>query len=274
MENIPLEIHNFPRWILWKPVLIQNKKGEYHWSKKPFGVNHKPTAASMDWEHTWVMFSRAYAEYEANADEFAGIGFVLTGTPYTGVDFDTNDEDVQNWVTRFGSYAETSAGGRGIHVLIIGKKHSNQSRAQDAKMGVYSEGRYFTFTGHVVGPTTKIMPAQEILDAYYAAKFPEQPIRIASTPSPLKLCQRTVYERLIGAKNKDKFLRLMAGNTAGYPSNSEALFALINMIKFYTQDETIIRHIVEKSSLDSSRWEEKRGGVDYLSYNIQHALRG
>jgi primase-polymerase (primpol)-like protein len=164
-----------------------------------------------------------------------------------------------------------------VHVIRAGKKRAGQTRAQDESMGVYSEGRYFTFSGRVLpGAPCRVVPAQAALDEYYAAKFPEVPPAPAPVAPVLplaKLNKHHVYERVCKSKQARKFASLMAGDTAGYPSASEALWALIGILKFYTRDAGIIREIVERSRIPASKWGERRAGADYLDYNIARALQ-
>jgi len=59
----------------------------------------------------------------------------------------------------------------------------------------------------------------------------------------------TIMKLILKAKNADKFKALFDGNITTYPSPSEAVFAFVGMLAFYTQDITVIDSIFRSSQL-------------------------
>jgi P4 family phage/plasmid primase-like protien len=72
-----------------------------------------------------------------------------------------------------------------------------------------------------------------------------------------------------GAKNADKFQRLMAGDTGGYQSASEAHLALLRILAFYTRDPDQIDRLFRLSGLaEHEKWDRP----DYRDRTITKAL--
>jgi DNA-binding transcriptional ArsR family regulator len=78
-----------------------------------------------------------------------------------------------------------------------------------------------------------------------------------------------VLHRARTAKNGDKFTRLWAGDTSGYPSESEADLALLSMLSFWTQDVDQLKRLFRQSALGRR---EKSARDDYLERTIETAL--
>lgn len=70
-----------------------------------------------------------------------------------------------------------------------------------------------------------------------------------------------------------KFRELMVGNTNGYPSHSNADYALVLMIGFYTQNEQQIDRIFRNSGLMRKKWDKEVGDETYGQLTIRNALR-
>ena len=74
----------------------------------------------------------------------------------------------------------------------------------------------------------------------------------------------------MNAANGDKFRRLWAGDTAGYPSHSEADQALCNLLAFWTGgDPQRMEELFGRSGLARDKWWER---PDYRERTIQTAI--
>jgi putative DNA primase/helicase len=83
-ENIPSELTQRRQWVNWK--LTPRKEGQ-KLTKPPLMPSGAP--ARTDDPATWSHFLTTQAAYKAAANQFDGVGFLLTkNDPYVGVDFD------------------------------------------------------------------------------------------------------------------------------------------------------------------------------------------
>ena len=146
LENIPRELKARPQWVVWKAV---GDKPE----KVPYSARTGRKASSTDLL-TWSSFEEAREAMKTG--EYSGLGFVFSsGDPYTGLDLDDCVEPqtghVAAWameiVEQLDSYAELSASGTGVHVIVEGDVPNRRK----GKVEIYSSKRFFTITGHLIG---------------------------------------------------------------------------------------------------------------------------
>jgi Primase C terminal 1 (PriCT-1)/AAA domain len=132
-ENIPACLKALPNWILHRNKIPMQTSG---------------LAASSTDPATWTTFETAIA----NAERFDGIGFVFTGTEFSGVDLDDVRDPqtgtVEQWaadlVGQLDSYTELSPSQSGVHIIVRGKIPKAIKRK---KIEIYPDARYFTITG-------------------------------------------------------------------------------------------------------------------------------
>ena len=148
VELIPAELRDRRQWVTWRYTTRGGKR-----TKVPHQTNGEKAAA--DAPHTWTTFDLALAGYERGT--FDGVGYVFAADdPYFGVDIDNVKRDPERlvWaleiVQRFGSYAEWSPSGNGIHIIGRGKLPGGGRNDQKLGLEVYDRGRFFTVTGHLV----------------------------------------------------------------------------------------------------------------------------
>jgi hypothetical protein len=99
---------------------------------------------------------------------------------------------------------------------------------------------------------------------------------IASLAAPKSVVMTADSELLQAAgeaANGDKFRRLWAGDTAGYPSSSEADQALANLLAFWvgSPDPARIESLMRQSGLMRPKWDQHKM---YLANTIKKALEG
>lgn len=234
LHNIPIELRALPQWVCAgaDKVPLSPRTGQ---------------AASVTDPATWGTYE------EAIRAGYKHVGFVLASwDPYCIIDLDNKPEKPlteEQWnrhqkiLTAFDSYTERSASGRGYHIIVKGKLLSGVHRDN---VEVYSSGRYMICTGDVVR-NTPITEYQQLLDILYGEMKPPEVAELTDRDSILD--DREVVEMAMRAANAEKFNILCTGDMTGYPSQSEADFALLSIIAYYTPDNEQVRRIFRMSAL-------------------------
>lgn len=93
------------------------------------------------------------------------------------------------------------------------------------------------------------------------------------TKPNLDLSDEELIDKATHARDGAKFSRLWAGDTTGYPSQSEAEMALVSLLAFWTgRDRDRIDHMFRASGLYRDKWDSPRGGSTYGAGTIEHVL--
>lgn len=269
-SNIPKKLQQRDQWVMWK-ALPNEKTGKM--KKVPFQPNGKE-AKSND-PATWTSFNKVLSTLRSKRGTFSGIGYVFSKEgPYCGIDFDgCVNEDGQiegwalGWITRFNSYAEWSPSGKGIHIICSGNlgtrsgKHTS-IKDTDHDIGIFGTERYFTFTGDLLkGRQPNIRAAQEAIDELYSSlketggtqipegKGFEDNFGVKMEPQQIAPSVEAILDKIKKALNADKIQALIAGDTTGYASQSEADEALCFHLAFYTVDAAQIYEIIQTTEL-------------------------
>jgi hypothetical protein len=266
-RNIPSEMHFYRQWICWR---LEDQGGP-----KPTKVPYSPiipgAKASVDKPGTWGGFEDAIAAYESGA--FSGIGFVLTDAdPYAFIDLDDTKGDnealqrQQRIFTEFPSYAERSPSGTGLHIICKGKVDRGRKRAA---IEVYSNLRFMTMTGEIYRDAP-IIDCQETLTLLWHQMGGPAAIHQYGGNAEQKEDDATIIGRALSALNGDKFRELLEGRWEDlYASQSEADFAFVDIVAFYTQNREQITRIFRASPL-GARDKAKRN--DYVTYMINKSF--
>src|SRR5215212_8428970 len=263
--HLPEDMKQDPSWVLWRYVERDGKP-----TKEPYQASRR--RAKTDTPRTWTTFEKALEAYERN-DFFNGVGFVFhEGNPYAGADIDDVTEDqAEEWLDRFDSYAEMSPSGNGLHIIIKADLREGTNRRGLGEL--YSSGRFFTMTGNVVRDLP-VRDAQDAAEEYYAylrkddQKPPDQRAP-ASFHSP-DLEDSEILRLLEDATNGHEFAMIYAG-LGDFPSGSERDLSLANRIAFYTQDAAQIERIMRGSGCAREKWDKHR---TYLRDTIRKAIGG
>lgn len=248
-QSIPTELKQLNQWLVWKAELTTEGQP----TKIPYNPRSGHKASVTD-ARTWSSFEDAVKA----APNYSGIGFVFTpNDPYTGIDLDNKYNNLpQSEVDRqraifkaFDSYSELSPSGNGLHVIIRGRL-KGAAGVRRANIEVYSAERFFTFTGNVyhAAPIADRQSLLDILESEMAV--PDTPVtHDGLSPEPAEDAE--IYNRAASAVNGDKFTALWNGHYewAGYASQSEGDFALIDMLGFYTQNAAQIKRLFHASAL-------------------------
>lgn len=219
-----------------------------------------------------------------------GFGFVFTADdPYVGVDIDdcvTLTGRIKPWavdiLNKLDCYTEFSPSGTGIHCVCQGSLPNGNARS--ANLELYEEGRFFTVTTNQVSSIETSVHTPErtdelakLYEEHIASEdstsdSPAQPTAVA-TGGGNSLSDEEVVAKATEAANGDKFARLWAGSTKGYPSHSEADNALCAMLAFWTGgDPQQIDRLFRQSGLYREKWDESRGSQTYGGTTVQNAI--
>lgn len=241
-HNIPKELQILDQWCCSGPnkIPLNPRTGE---------------AADPTNPETWATFT------EACRAGMQHVGIMLSPLdPYVVIDLDDPnkmahqgqpaiDEAVRlnSEVLRcFPSYSEVSQSGRGVHIIIKGEIPKGYRRDTVEVYGAY---RYMICTGNILNPYP-IIECQFMLDQLISQMkerghydLPEL-VQVDSI-----LTDEQIYNMASTAANAEKFNMLWSGNISGYPSQSEADFALLSMLAFYSCDNEQVRRLFRYSAL-------------------------
>lgn len=273
-ENIPVELQQIPQWVCWKAKPKNNGKVD----KIPFDPKTGRAASSTD-EKTWGDFEQALSAYQ-NGSGYAGIGVVLNGGPFIGVDLDdcyNSAGEVESWardiINRLNSYTETSPSGKGVRIFLRGTL--NRPGRRKGKIECYNNGRFLTVTGHrVKGTLAFVMDRYEEIDAFHREFIarPESNQKPPELTGSVDLDDIDLISKASKSKNGALFARLYSGDWSGYPSQSEADLALCNLLAFWTGcDADQMERIFRQSGLYREK-DDKH--PTYLRDTIQKAING
>lgn len=159
----------------------------------------------------------------------------------------------------FPTYQEVSLSGNGLHILGLGKVSRGYRREG---VEVYSKGRFIIMTGNIY-KDSPLTDCSALLAELEAGIAPASVVEIDDQPDILS--DENVLEMAGNAKNKEKFLHLFSGKINGHPSQSEADFALLAILCFYSQSNGQVRRLFRMSALGQR---QKASRDDYLNRSI------
>lgn len=253
-SKIPIEMRSFRSWALSG----SNKAPLSTDGTRTFNISVRDNKYFLTFEEA-IYYSKLF-----NLD----YGFVLTeNDPFTCIDLDYTDEDSQlrkgqkidesKWTNQkqinlywdiiqtFNSYTEFSKFGKGHHIWVKGD--IGYGRRRDG-VEVYSRHRYMICTGNPIN-NVAIKDCQTILDNMTSTMSPIEKI-LSLEELPQEKTDDEIIQIAINAENKDKFIKLARGEwNNDYPSQSEADFALMAMLCFYSPSNEQCRRIFRMTEL-------------------------
>jgi putative DNA primase/helicase len=259
-DAIPNELKAIPRWVCWK---YEKKDGT--WRKPPINCRTGKKADVTD-SASWATFDQALAYYRKH--RLAGIGFVLNGDGYCGVDLDDCRDpetgQLEDWAEKIlielDSYSEISPSGTGVKVFVRSFLPETSRRA--GKIEVYAGQRYFTVTGHrLPNATSLVQPRQFALLQLYHEHLAAK-----------SLTDDEVLSEARTAANGHKFVSLWEGDLDGHPSQSEADFAICSILAWWCQGSARqVERLFARSEVGKrEKWERE----DYRQGTIRKAIDG
>jgi hypothetical protein len=151
LKNLPDEMRNAKRWILWKSIANDNPSKKAR--KVPYYVNGQPRKGILDSPEDMANFGAfedAILAFEKG--NYAGVGFALgpdgTGSFWQGGDVDeiSKHPEFKQLVEGFKSYTEASPSGDGYHIIGHGRDFTTLG-SNSSGLEAYSKKRFFTVTG-------------------------------------------------------------------------------------------------------------------------------
>lgn len=265
----PEELKSYPQWVLWREVI----KDDGTRTKLPYSAHNNKLASVTD-STTWATYELAYA---ASRRLLTGIGFVLSANdPYAFIDLDDPFKGVSTIegeeiaarhskiLQHFDSYSETSPSGKGVHIIVKGTVPDGKRRN---KVEVYSTERYMTMTGATLydKPIADRNDLLTILWAECGGKDNGNGHHVI-VESEQTHSDEDIYNQARSAENGDKFLELWNGHwlDAGYKSQSEADFALVNILGFYSRNVEQIKRLFFASALGNRDKAKRKTYIDNM----------
>lgn len=266
-NNIPNELRTLKQWCLWRYEDVGAAKP----TKVPYSISGKP--ANVNDIFTWSSYEDCVRRF--NAGGYSGIGFIFSDQdPYSFIDLDDAEGDdaiLQRHLKvyhEFSSYSEVSPSGKGLHIIVKGNVPAGRRRS---KIEVYSSQRYATMTGNIYNSQNIIQDRQELLTKLWE-QMGSGPVAqsVYHGDDKERETDEEIIRKATEAINGDKFLKLHSGNWSElYQSQSEADFAYVDIIAFYTQNRNQIRRIFRASKLGSR---DKARREDYVSGMITRSF--
>ena len=269
---IPLSMRDTLQWVVWK---YRNREGKP--TKVPYNPRTDRAAQSND-PTTWGTLKEAIKANQRVV--YSGIGFMFD-SGFAGLDLDQcrnpNTGEIEDWameiVAELESYTEVSPSGTGLHVFIKGKLPGtglNKRNWKGHKIEIYDTGRFFTFTGnHLEGTPLEVNECQDEIESLYnrVVQSTVGKARAHLKRNAATLRDNEVIELALNARNGAKFAQLWDGDTSNHPSPSEADFAFVKILCFWTQDDEQIARLWKESNLNR----EKLDREDYIESTIANA---
>ncbi len=254
--KIPFELQQLDQWVVASGAIQADGTA----NKVPLNPRTGEKADVTD-STTWGSFADA-----CNCG-YKFIGFVLSKSdPYTIIDLDRPVDEIQAERHRaildsLESYTELSQSGNGVHIICRGKIPHGVRRD---KVEIYSQARYMICTGQVI-KERPIADCQAVLDGMYSQM--NQAISAELTQVDGILSDDDIYAMATRAVNAQKFNELWVGEWIGkYPSQSEADFALLSMLAFYTKDNEQVRRLFRRCALGQREKAQKNN--KYLDFAL------
>ncbi len=274
-KGILQELAGYPNFVVWH---YKEENGQR--KKPPVNPNTLHPASPTD-RSTWGTLATALSAVATG--KYQGIGFMLSHSPFVGIDLDhcLQEGSTQPWaqeiIDTLDTYTEYSpswnkaTGTGGVHLLVEGKPPGSKKAGN---IEVYGEKHYLTITTkHLPGTPATVNSRQEALDALYRTLTPpvvERPLQNTSGGAPG--LPRT--ELPPEAAHDPVLQKLLRGDVSGYTSQSSADFVLILKLLHWTGDNiALTRQLFRESSLYREKTERRTGETTYLDMTIHNALR-
>ena len=179
-----------------------------------------------------------------------------------------NEEWATTIVDEVASYIEISPSGKGLHILGRASLAGKGRKADHIE--IYDTGRYFTFTGNRLRESpTEIQERQNEIESLYSRVRPITIKESAKKTTLSLLSDEELLERAMNAKNGERFEQLWHGNASEHQTQSEADFALVKILCFWTPDDAQVARLWRASEL----YREKLERDDYVAQTITNARR-
>lgn len=269
---LPNQLKQGRRFVLWR---LENGR------KIPYQVNGQK--AKPNDPTTWSTFEECKSI--GKEQDYNGIGIMLNrDSPLLCIDVDKclplENNELDDLLSSFNSYTEISQSSTGLHIFLkapLGydlKRNRGYYNGQEIE--IYNNSRFIALTGREFREFKEINEINTTqLDDLQALIFPkdEEVYKQNNTITGYKDVNK-VIDRIIHAKNGNKFIKVFNGDTSYYDhDNSRARMGLITMALFYTRDRSVLLEILNASKLDKSKENQKRVGVPFFEWDIERIIK-
>ena len=275
-NNIPEEMRAMPNWSCYKTYT--DKEGK----RKKIIISPKDGKfAKSNLPETWADFDTA--KRYCLRYRYAGLIFALAGG-ITFIDIDHAVDkttgkilspDAEKLMKLFpDTFTERSVSGTGIHILVKGSLPENTLKRNDAKgLEMYDKYRFICMTGDLLSETTRLKDCSDTITQinYDFIGKKQSPVH---TPTFGKSSREDseLIDKILQSRQGDKFRRLLGGDTGGYPSHSNADYAMCSILSWWTNDYWQIDRIFRGSGLYRDKWDSPRGSGTYGSNMIESVM--
>jgi putative DNA primase/helicase len=279
-EHIPAELKASKQWALWRR---EERDG------KPAKVPYQPDGkrAKSNDPLTWCSFNVALTTFQ-DVGGLNGICWMMPKEPvdiiFIDIDHCIKDGIIEPWaletIKKLDSYTERSQSGKGLHILIRGKKPIRRCRKAGSPYEIYDCLRPCYLTGDVVDNLTQIEERKDALDALFEEIFSKEMKEARegakhSCPPPQGgsgLSDETLLMKARLSKDGREFEALWNGVLLGYNGDDSAAdLAMMNRLAFWTGgDAAQMERLFSRSGLGQR--EKWRNRPDYRERTIQRAI--
>jgi len=191
---------------------------------------------------------------------------------FIGIDMDWTEDpaELANQIRIYESvvsYTERSLSGKGVHIICHG---SIPHALKRGKVEIYDRARFFIMTGdHIAGRPTEVLDCNDIVNTIIEhADAGRAPALHHSEPE--KASDRSVYDTCLSYSNGKHFKELWDGHwEPRYPSQSEADFALMNMIAFVSRNNEQCSRLFRTSALGQREKAQRDDHMDRMLGTIR-----
>ncbi len=256
----PQELISRPQWVLVRVIITPGEPKDV----MPYNPRNLWKASPVD-SRTWGTYEEARAKLESLKDKDFYLGFMLDGL--VGIDLDNTDDptELANQTRIYNSvvsYTERSISG-GVHIICHGSIPYSIKRNN---VEIYGGKRLFIMTGdHIEGRPTEILDCNDVVNAIVEQAGAERAPALEHS-EPEKVTDKVIYDSCLSYTNGDRFKELWNGQwNIHYPSQSEADYALINMLAFVSHNNEQTKRLFRTSALGQRK---KAMREDYLDSMI------
>ena len=272
-----------PIWLLWKLEMRDDRP-----TKVPY-KNAREYASSTD-ASTWASYNDLHKKYFSSnpPTEKKGLGIVFEDNQNViGVDFDhcvtdgKTHPEVLDFLEAANTYVEYSPSGTGLHLLFQKTEKvelaANKHHFDSYSIEVYTQGRYFTFTGneHDESQSIRSISAEDLYSLLATLGYPwkkEKPIVTPNEPTPHTLDDDEVLRKMFASKNGSKIKSTWEGSIEQHNNDcSSADHSLCMHLAFWTgKNYQQIERLWLQSPLGQRKKTQDR--EDYRTRTINSAI--
>jgi len=272
LENIPPELRSLPQWVCAgsDKIPVNPRTGRKADPANPASGGTFAEAVQAGMQHVGFILgdSDPFAVIDLDNPFEKKVNGVKVPIVEGDADFPEAVESAKRHskiLAAFNTYAELSQSGKGVHIVMKGSIPQGVKRSG---VELYSRQRYIIFTGNVLR-NLPVNDQQELLTELYNKVAPLlNELGELIEDEPLQE-DAEVWAMATRATNAEKFVALCEGrwDGMGYPSQSEADYALLSMLCFYTRSNEQARRMFRQTAL-ANRTKATRNDV-YLNRSLR-----